>query len=653
MRVDQINLFQDFTLDLARGSLLRDGQPIHLRPQSYEVLKYLVENKGRLISKDQLIEEVWQGRAVTDGSLGKCIEEVREALGENARLYVRNVRGRGYIFDPEADEQPTSEKQRVWSEQVDVVRVVVEDEQQEDGLPFTLRGSTGSRAQPPTDPQRAIGKRKTVRLAIAGLILAGIAAGAAYYFLSLTPHAAGLPGVKSLAVLPFKSLGVESGNEYLGIGMADTLITRLSNVKEITIRPTSSVLKYAGRDTDAIEIGRELGVESLLEGSIQVSGGRMRVTVRLVNAKDRTPLWAEKFDEPFTDIFTVEDSISERVAERLALKLSIDERKALGKHYTENTEAHLLSLSGRYRLERKTPDGTKKAIEFFKRAIEKDPNFALAYADKALAYFTLSITGNVPPKEAFPLVKEAATKALTIDPELADAYIYLGVTKFFYDWDWTGAELDFNRALELNPNSAQAHSYYGHLLSNLGRHDEALAQNSMALAMDPVSLIINALRGQMLMYAGRYDESVVQLQRAIDIEPKFWVSRLAMGSVYQRKKMYPEAIAQFRIASDVSEGAPEPKARLGYTYGVSGEPARARLLLKELREMSTREYVSPRQIALIYAGLGQRNEMFEWLEKAYERRDIGLTFLKVDQSWNQYRADPRFADLMRRIGFTQ
>lgn len=470
MNIERIKLFDEFTLDLARGCLLRDDRLVHLRPQSYEVLKYLVENKGRLISKDQLIEEVWQGRAVTDGSLGKCIEEVREALGENARLYVRNVRGRGYIFDPEADEQQTSEKQPAWSEQVDVVRMVLEDEEPEDGLPITTpQARVASRAQPLTDSRPTISKRTIIRLAVVGLILAGIAAGAAYYFSSIAPHASGVPGVKSLAVLPFKLLAGESGNEYLGLGMADTLITRLSNLKEIAVRPTSSVLKYADSGSETVEIGRELAVESVLEGSIQVSGVRMRVTVRLVSVKDRAPLWAEKFDEQFTDIFTVEDSISERVAERLALKLSSDERRALGKHYTEDTEAHLLSLSGRYRLERKTPGATRKAIEFFKRAIEKDSNFALAYTDIALSYFTLSITGNVPPREAFPLVKEAATKALTIDPLLADAYVYLGATKFFYDWDWPGAERDFKRAIELNPNSTQSHSLYGHLLSNLGR----------------------------------------------------------------------------------------------------------------------------------------------------------------------------------------
>jgi TolB-like protein/DNA-binding winged helix-turn-helix (wHTH) protein len=653
MNTEKIRLFEDFTLDLERGCLLRGNQPIHIRRQSYEVLKYLVANKGRLISKDQLIEDVWQGRAVTDGSLGKCIEELRAALGKDARLYVRNVRGRGYIFDPKTDEQGPLESEPGWSEQIDVVRVVVEDEYHENDAALPRRAAVS-----PLPSGVSTGSRRTLRRTKAwvftiAVLLVSIAVITTYYYSSIAPKAGGISNVKSLAVLPFKSLSGETGNEYLGLGMADTLITRLSNLKEMAVRPTSAVIKYGDSNKERIEICRELGVDAVLEGSIHISGGRMRVTVQLVSVRDQTPIWAETFDERFTDIFTVEDSISERVAERLALKLSSDERKALGKHYTEDTEAHLLSLSGRYRLERKTPEATRKAIEFFQRAIEKDPNFALAYADLALSYFTLSITGHMPPGEAFPLVKEAATKALTIDPLLADAYVYLGVTKFFYDWDWPGAERDFKRAIELNPNSTQAHSLYGHLLSNLGRHDEALAQNSKALALDPLSLIVNALRGQMLMFAGRYDEAVGHLQKAIDVEPNFWVSRLALGSVYQRKKMYPEAIAQFLTASDTSGGAPEPKSRLAYTYAVSGEPAPARRLLNELKQMATRQYVSPKQVALVYAGLGQKNEMFEWLEKSYENRDISLSFMKVDQSWNEYRTDPRFADLMRRVGFTQ
>jgi TolB-like protein/Flp pilus assembly protein TadD len=456
--------------------------------------------------------------------------------------------------------------------------------------------------------------------------------------------------VKSLAVLPFKSLGRESSDVYLGLGMADTLIARLSNLKEIAVRPTSSVMKYADSDKNTSDIGRELNVESVLEGSIHISGGRMRVSVQLVSVRDQTPMWADKFDEQFTDIFTVEDSISQRVAERLALKLSSDERKALAKHYTEDTEAHLLGLNGRYLLEKRTPEATRKAIAFFEKAIEKDPNYALAYADIAESYFTLSITGNMPPREAFPRATEAATKALHIDPLLAEGHHILGVTRFFHEWNWSGAERAFKRALEINPNYALSHELYGHLLSNLGRHEEALAESSRSLELNPLSLISNALRGQMLFFAGRYDDAVAHLQKAIDVEPNFWISHLALGKVYERKKMYPQAIAEFQRALELS-GAPEPKSLLGYTYAVSGKPAAARRLLDDLIQMSARQYVAPKHIALVYAGLRQEDEMFSWLEKAYEDRDISLAFIKVEPRWDEYRAEPRFADLLRRVGF--
>jgi TolB-like protein/DNA-binding winged helix-turn-helix (wHTH) protein/Flp pilus assembly protein TadD len=645
MSTDRIKLFDQFTLDLARGCLVRAGQPVHLRPQSFEVLKYLAENKGRLISKDQLIEQVWEGRAVTDGSLGKCIEEVREALGEDARLYVRNVRGRGYIFDPKPEEQEIPESQSAWSEQIDVVRMVVEDDVGEDDFPHPT--SPDARVASLPRSMRAVQRSRVLAGSIVIVLVVGVAIGV---YLSSRPVHPETPKATSLAVLPFKLFGAESREDYLGLGMADTLITRLSSLKEIAVRPTSSVLKYGDGGKGLIDIGRELGVESVLEGSIHISGGRIRVTVQLVSVRDQTPLWADKFDEQFTDIFTVEDSISQRVAERLAVTLSSGDRAALAKHYTENTEAHLLSLSGRYLVEKRNPESIRKAIEFFEKAIEKDPNYALAYADIAEAYFSLSITGGMPPREAFPRAKEAAAKALQLDPLLAEAHYNLGLAKFFNDWDWTGAERDFKRAIEINPNHAFLHQMYGHLLSNLGRHSEAIVEISRALEIDPLSLIANAIKGQILFFAGQYDEAEAHLLKAIDVEPDFWISHLTLGKVYERRKQYSQALAEFQRSSDLS-GAPEPKSLLGYTYAAIGKTAEARRMLDELREMSAQNYVAPKHLALVYAGLGERDEMFTWLEKAYADRDISLTFIKVEPRWDPYRDDPRFVDLLHRVGF--
>jgi TolB-like protein/DNA-binding winged helix-turn-helix (wHTH) protein/tetratricopeptide (TPR) repeat protein len=653
MNTEKISLFEDFTLDLARGCLLRGSQPIHLRPQSYEVLKYLVANKGRLISKDQLIEDVWQGRAVTDGSLGKCIEELRAVLGKDARQYVRNVRGRGYIFDPKTDEQSPLESESRWSEEIDVVRVLVEDEYHENDAAQARRAVvTPSPSGVSSDSRRTLSRTKGLVLAITVLLV--VTAGmAAYYYSWIAPKTTGLSKVKSLAVLPFKSLSGEAGNEYLGLGMADTVITRLSNLREVAVRPTSAVMKYDDSAKERIEICRELGVDAVLEGSIHISGGRMRVTVQLVSVRAQTPIWADTFDERFTDIFSVEDSISQRVAERLTLELSSDDRKALTKHQTENTEAHLLGLSGRYLLEKKKTEGTRKAIEYFEKAIEKDPKYALAYAGIAESYFSLSITGSMEPREAFPKARAAATKALEIDPLLADAHYDLGIAHFFHDWDWAAAEREFKRAIEINPNYAAPHEMYAHLLSNLGRHDEALVESSRSLELNPLSLISNAIRGQILFFAGRYDEAAAHLQNAINIEPNFWISHLTLGKVYERKKMYSQALAEFQSASQVSGGAPEPKSLLAYTLAVSGNPGEARRLVNELQRMSQRQYVAPKHIALVYAGLREKDEMLDWLEKAYRDRDISLTFIKVEPRWDEYRAEPRFADLLRRVGFTQ
>ncbi|MCA1557917.1 MAG: winged helix-turn-helix domain-containing protein, partial [Acidobacteria bacterium] len=354
MSDDKIHLYEGFTLDLTRGGLLRDGEVVHLRRQSYEVLKYLVENRGRLISKDKLIEEVWQGRAVTDGSLGKCIEEVRGVLGESATKYVRNVRGRGYIFEAEAETEKI-EAGSVTSEQVDILRVVVVDEEKDNGAPNAAVET---------------GKRKlglTVALPLLLLTMFGLG-----YWLFTGRSVASRPPVptvpaqiKSIAVLPFKTIGAEGDNEYLGLGMSDALITKLGNVHKIVVRPTSAVRKYTGAQADPVAAGREQGVDAVLDGSVQQSGDRIRVTVQLIGVRDKVLLWSGQFDERFVDIFAVQDSISQQVIRGLMVELNPEERQRLKKHGSENVEAYQAYLKGLYFWDKRTKDGYQKAVEYF------------------------------------------------------------------------------------------------------------------------------------------------------------------------------------------------------------------------------------------------------------------------------------------------
>ena len=638
----RIHLFGGFTLDLGRGCLLRGSEEVHLRPQSYEVLKYLAENKGRLVSKDRLIEEVWRGRAVTDGSLGKCIEEMREALGDDGRKYVRNVRGRGYIFDPGAGE---------WSEQTDVVKVVIEEEEEAEGevsAPGVLTPvATPSRLRPAHRPRRA----KALVLLAVGLLGVCLAAGTAYYFFR-PGKPANAAGVRSLTVLPFKPLVIEGRDEAMELGMADTLIAKLSSVSGVTVRPLSAVRRYGGLEQDPSAAGSQLGVEAVLDGTIQRSGERVGVTARLVRVGDGSQLWEGSFDAPFTDIFSVQDAISERVAASLKPRLTSAEERRLVKHYTENVEAYQLYLRGRYHLLKLTLPEIQEGISYFQQAIALDPSYALAYVGLADAYRS-ALAGDMPPTELLPKAKAAARRAIEIDDTLADAHAELGFIIFWYDWDWEGAENQFKRGLDLDPNSADTHLFYAHLLSNTGRHAEALAEAKRAREIDPLDLRVNALEGQFLLHAGRTDEALGRLQKTLELNPNYYLARLFASSAYIEKGMFAEAIAEARRASEVSGASnTHPMAFHGYALAKDGREAEARDLLKGMLKSSTERYVSAYNIALVYHGLGERGETLAWLERAYSQRDQKMVFLKVEPKWNDLRGDQRFQDLQRRVGLT-
>src|SRR5437667_5355549 len=423
MSDEKIYLFDEFTLDLARGCLLRAGERIHLRPQSYEVLKYLVGNKGRLVSNDQLIEEVWCGRVVTDDSLVQCLRDVRHALGESSGQHIRNVRGRGYIFDPAAGDHDEGETGLAWSENHPLHAREDDEEAAGKTVPPMQAASPPAVMTPRPSFGRAIGSTKAVTLSVASFLVIALALGAAYYFFSPRPEPpVTAAGVRSLAVLPFKPLVRESHDEVLELGMADTLIARLSNNRQIVVRPTGAVRRYGGLEQDPLAAGRALNVEAVLDGHIQRSGDRIRVSARLVSVDDGKQLWAGQFDEQMTDIFTVQDSISQRVAAALALKLSGEEQKRLSKRHTSNIRAYQSYLQGRYNVQRRTREHLLTGIGFYEKAIKEDANYALAYAGLADAYSFLVSRAYIAPHEGRRRARGAAAKALSLDDNLAEAH---------------------------------------------------------------------------------------------------------------------------------------------------------------------------------------------------------------------------------------
>jgi TolB-like protein/Tfp pilus assembly protein PilF len=500
--------------------------------------------------------------------------------------------------------------------------------------------------------QRSIQRTSLVALLIA---FAALAVAAVVLFYHRGPQVDGttakLSPVRSIAVLPFKPLGEGSGDEFLSLGMADALITRLSSLKQLLVRPTSSIVRYAGPDQDPIEAGRQQLVDAVLDGKIQRAGERVRVTVQLIRVQDGQQVWADKFDEKFTDIFALQDAISERVAEALALELTGAEQKLLTRRYTENAEAYQLYLKGRYFWNKRTDESLKKGIEFFTKAIEKDSRYALAHAGLADSYIILGNFGLLPPYEAYPKAKTAAEEALKVDPDLVEAQVSLSFVKSLFERDWPGAEAGFRRAIELNPNYGPAHQWYGVSLAGAGRMEEAVAELKRAQEVDPLSLTINAVGGWIRYLAGDYDKAIQQEKTVLEMDPNFVLAHRYLGLAYEQKGLYAEAISELHRAVNLSGARPLDAGALGHAYAVAGRTAEARKVLKEARGLSAQAYFPADEIALIYVALGEKDQAFDWLDRAFAERSPWLILLKVDPRFVPLRSDPRFTSFVHRVRF--
>jgi TolB-like protein/tetratricopeptide (TPR) repeat protein len=522
------------------------------------------------------------------------------------------------------------------------------DELGNSGIPEKLKKEQGSKVG-----QRSSNRRKLALAALALVMVIALVGG--FWF---SAHRAGQgptntsapAGERRIAVLPFKPLIAENRDQVLELGMADTLIAKLSNTRRVIVSSLNAVRKYGGLEQDSSAAGRELQVTSVLEGNVQKVGDRIRVTARLINVADGASLWAGTFDEKFTDVFTVQDAISQKVADALALRLSGEEKNRLTRRYTDNVEAYQLYLTGRYHFAKLIPPETRTAIGFFQKAIDLDPTYALAYFGLAEANRSLAITADVPSKDCLPQAKAAALKALEIDESLAEAHASLSFSLIWYDWDWLGGEKEARRAIALNPNSSVAHFAYGHVLSDLGRHEEAIAEIARTRELDPVFLLPRALEGMFLHHARRDDEARATLQKVLDLDPNFWVTHLILGKVYTQQRKYPDAIAEFTKAKELSHGNSETIASIGYIEALADDKAKARAVLDELKTLSNQHYIPPVNIALVHNGLGDQNEALELLEKGCEERDVRLILLKVDPRWDSFRTNPRFIAVLKRIG---
>jgi DNA-binding winged helix-turn-helix (wHTH) protein/TolB-like protein/Tfp pilus assembly protein PilF len=646
--------FGRFHLDPAEHVLLRDGEPVALRPKELAVLVALVENHGHVLTKDELLKGVWPGQFVEEGNLNRHISSLRRVLGESsdAPQFVETVPKVGYRFVAPVREVRDQSADMV-IERHTIARIVTEEEEEANG-----RGELEPASEPKAllttgAKDKEVNRGRRLALGAVGVLLVGLTLALTQPWSSRKSQRTKTAAtVSSLAVLPFKPIGAGDEDEYLGLGMADALITKLSNIREINIRPTSAVRKYDAPNQDPVAAGRELRVEAVLEGSVQRVGEQIRVTVQLVSVRDGAPLWAEKWDEHFTNIFAVQDRISEQVARALTLTLSSAEKELLTKRYTENSEAYQLYLKGRFFWNKRTVEGLKKGVGYFNEAVEKDASYALAYVGLADSYSLLSDYNGLPPKEAYPQAKKAAMRALELDERLAEAHAALAFIKASYDWDWPGAESEYRRAIELNPNYETAHQWYAEYLSGMGRHEEAIAEIGRAKEINPASLIINAVEVWVLYHAREYDQAIAQGQKVLEMDPHFAEVYEYLKRCFDQNGMYREAIAARQMRRKLGEFDAKETAALREAAAARTARVYWRKRLEQEIEESKRELSTAFDMAEIYAQLGEKDQAFAWLERAYEERYHMMMYLKVAPNLDPLRSDPRFADLLRRVGHT-
>ncbi len=673
--------FSEFRVDAVKRLLTkRGGEVAPLAPKAFETLLYLVRHPGKLLEKEELMRAIWVDTIVEENNLNQSISAVRRVLGErhDEHRFIVTVPGRGYKFVSEVRRIVEGEKGRRGEREIRNEAVMSEEDsasasaldlseppaptggvsdlgfgiadfgfQNEDREPneklktedqITINDEQRLTADI-RNPQSQILNRKW----LIGLIIFSVLGLGSLGFYLWREDAKPTPSaqIKTVAVLPFKPLVADNRNEALELGMADTLISKLSDGEEIIVRPLDSVRRSVSTGQDSLIVGRELDVEAVLDGSIQTSGERIRISARLLRTSDGKQLWAGQFDEKSTDIFAVQDSISERVAAALQTRLGSREKK----RQTENVEAYQLYMKGRFHASRSTQAETVKGIAYF------HPGYALAYVGLSNAYRSLAVTSDVPSNETIPKAKAAALRAIEIDDTLAEVHIALGAIAFWYEWDWQAAEKHYLRALELDPNNANSRRAYGHFLSNTARHEKALVEAKRGRELDPLRLGGNAIEGQFLFYAGKHDAALDQLNKTIDLDANFWLAHLIISRVYAEKGMHAQAVAAATKAKELSKVNSESIALIGYSLAKSGETEKARAVLDELLKLSNERYVPPYNFALVYNALGESDKALDYLEKGFAEKNVLMVFLKVEPKWNNLRNESRFVDLMRRMNF--
>lgn len=617
--------FGSFRLDTAERLLLRAGKAVPLTPKAFDVLLALVEQPGHLLEKEVLLKTVWPDSFVEENNLADNISRLRKVLGdgESGQKFIETVPKRGYRFVAIVKELNDEGAAPVLS------------------VPALSTELAASSASTKAASLFRLRKRTEVILGVFAFLLLGLA-GVGLYLRSKPP-----PPVESLVVLPFSG---DPQTEYLSDGLTESLINNLSRLSNLRVVARTTAFSYKGREVNPGQVGHELNVSKVLTGRVALRDDSLTVQVDMVDTATGNQMWGERYQRKLSDIFVVEEEIGRQITEKLRLRLSGDEQRQLTKRYTDNVEVYQLYLQGLYLYSKKTSDGIHKAIDYFQQAIAKDPNYALAYPGLANCYATLS--SDEEPGKLLPQAKAGLAKALEIDHDLSEAHASLGWIEWVYDLDWAGAETEFEQALKLNPNSADARYRYTRLLADTGRFEQALTQARMAIELDPLSIQYRKGVPYIFYLSRRYDEASAEYKKLIELAPDFHQIQRELGLVYEQKGMYQEAFTQLQKAFDMPEQTSRTmiRADIGHLYAVWGKQDEARQVLTELIKKSERSYVSAYDVAVIYAGLGETEQAFAWLDKATIQHPYWLVWLKLDPRLDGLRPDPHFRTLLQRVG---
>ncbi len=628
--------FADFRVDVQKRLLSRGDEQILLTPKVFETLLTLIEHRDEVIDKERLMSLLWPDSFVEESNLVQNIAVLRKALGENSKQhkFILTVPGRGYRFV--AETRLTSSEVSEPPKKITTVK--------------PANGSENGRALPRAFPVSTplISKKLATLLAIGIIGLIGIGT----WFLFTKTWTA--TPIKSLAVLPLENLSGDPSQEYFVDGMTDALIGDLAKIEGLRVISRTSAMHYKGTGKSLREIADELKVDAVIEGTVQRVGDRVLIRAQLIQAATDQHLWAETYERDLRDVLALQSEIAQAVAREIQIKIVPAEQTRLKNNRPVNRKAFDDYLQGRFLFwNHRTVENLHKAIGFFQSAIEEDPTYAPAYVGLADCYNSLGTeqAGEMPPMNARQLAEEAASKALEIDNELAEAHVALGFVKHF-NWDWAAAEREFKLSIELKPNYANAHNYYAGFLASKGLMEEAIAESNRAQELDPFSLAISVQRGFILENARRYDEAIEQLRRVIAMDNENYQAHWFLGPVYASSGHFAEGIEASEKAVAISR-TPGALGLLGLCYGRGGRTADARKILNELFELKQSRYVSPAAFVNVYIGLGDKEQAFVWLEKAYHERSYFMTWLKVFPWVDPLRSDPRFQELIRRIGFPQ